>query len=98
MAAPTMAFEIDEEMRQLATDIAKRTGESEEEAVRRALRERRERLAARPRRKRQTKSKGELLHFLETRIWSQIPDELLGQPPMTKEEKEELLGYGPEGF
>jgi hypothetical protein len=93
-----MAFEIDREMRELATEIAKLTGESEEEAVRRALRERRERLSMRPRRPRRPRAKGELLRFMETEIWSQIPDELLGQPPMTKEEKEELLGYGPEGF
>jgi antitoxin VapB len=40
----------------------------------------------------------EALHrFLEEEIWSQIPPEQLGGPPMTKEEREEILGYGPHG-
>jgi antitoxin VapB len=36
--------------------------------------------------------------WLETEIWPQIPDELKGRPPMTKEEVEEILGIGPEGY
>ncbi len=98
MAPLTMSFEVDREMSELATEIARRTGESEEEAVRRALRERRLRLRARPRRKRRQMTEEEYLQMMETHVWSKIPDGLLDQPPMTKAEKEELLGYGPEGF
>lgn len=90
----------DKEIEQLATEIAKLTGESESDALRQALRERRDRLldvqagggGRRPR------TMEEMLHFMETEIWSQIPDEILDKPPMTKAEKEELLGYGPEGY
>lgn len=98
MAVPTMSFEVDREMSVLATEIARRTGVSEEEAVRQALRERRLRLEARPRRRRRPRERGELLRFMETEIWPQVPNELRGRPPMTKAEREEILGYGPEGF
>ena len=86
----------DKETEKLAAEIAKLAGESEEEAVRRALLERRKRLAAAPSGDRR-RPKGGLLHFLETEIWPQIPDRLLDRPPMTKAEREEILGIGPEG-
>lgn len=90
----TRRFE-DEEMEKLAAEIAKLTGESEEEAVRQALRERRDRLGHRAGKGR-PRTKEELLHYLETEIWPLIPNR--GGPAITKEEKEEILGYGPEGF
>jgi hypothetical protein len=34
--------------------------------------------------------------LLRSRIWPEIPAELRGKP-LTKEEKEKTLGYGPEG-
>ncbi len=89
----------DAETERLAIEIAKLAGESEEEAVRQALAERRDRLqagSAGERRRPQTKA--EMLHYLETKIWPLIPEENRGGPPITKEEKEEILGYGPEGF
>lgn len=36
--------------------------------------------------------------WLETEIWPQIPEELKGRPPRTKNEIEEILGIGPEGY
>jgi antitoxin VapB len=86
----------DEETEKLAAEIATLTGESEEEAVRRALRERRDRLGppVRPRGRR-PRTMEEMLHFMETEIWPLIPNR--GGPPITKEEKEEILGYGPAG-
>jgi hypothetical protein len=36
--------------------------------------------------------------WLEAEIWPHIPDEELGQPPLTKAEVEEILGFGPEGY
>lgn len=90
-----MALKIkDQETVKLAAEVAELTGESETDAVREALKERRDRLTlekgGRPRKKRDT------LRFLETEIWPQIPEEKLDQPPMTKAERAELLGYGPE--
>jgi len=92
-----MALNIkDKETEELAAEIAERTGDSKTGAVRQALREKRDRLAfesgrggSRP---------GDLLRFLETEIWPQIPAELRGGPPMTKAEREEILGIGPEGY
>lgn len=90
-----MALNIkDQETEKLAAEVAELTGESKDEAVREALKERRDRLAlekdGRPRKKRDT------MRFLETEIWPYIPKEELDQPPMTKAERAELLGYGPE--
>jgi antitoxin VapB len=90
-----MALSIeDQEAEQLAAEVAKLTGESEAEAVRRALRERRDRLSLEPKSK--TRKPGDLRRVLETEIWPQIPEELRGRPPMTKAEKAEALGYGPD--
>jgi antitoxin VapB len=92
----TMALNFgDKETERLAAEIAKLAGESEEEAVRQALRERRERLAAEPAGERR-RPEGSLRHFLETEIWPLIPEEHRGRPPMTKSERATLLGYGPD--
>lgn len=96
----------DEEIEQLAAEIAKLAGESEEEAVRQALRERLERLklgtapAARTgaKTRRRPRTREEFRRFMETKIWPLIPEEHRGRPPMTKAEREEILGYGPEGY
>lgn len=90
-----MALNIkDSETEKLAAEVAELTGESKDDAVREALKERRDRLAlgesGRPKKKRNTR------RFLETEIWPLIPDEERGRPPMTKAERAELLGYGPE--
>jgi antitoxin VapB len=86
----------DKETETLATEIATLTGESEEEVVRQSLRERRDRLGPpmRPRGQR-PRTGEEMLHFLKTEIWPLIPNR--GGPPISKEEKEKILGYGPAG-
>ena len=97
----TMALNFgDKETKELAAEIARLAGESEEEAVRKALRERRDRLKPRePRRRgRRPRTVEEMRHLMETRIWPLIPEENRGGPAITKEEKERILGYGPEGF
>jgi antitoxin VapB len=92
-----MALNIkDMETEELATEIASLTGDSKTGAVRQALRERRDRLSLETGARK--KKPGSLLRFLETEIWPQIPDELLDRPPMTKAEREEILGIGPEGY
>ena len=37
-------------------------------------------------------------HWLEPEIGPQIPAELKGRKPMSKDEIEEILGIGPEGY
>lgn len=91
-----MALNIkDKETEELAAEVAELAGESKTGAVRQALRERRDRLQLK--RGGKEKRTEDLLRFLETEIWPQIPEELRGRPPMTKAEKEEILGYGPGG-
>jgi antitoxin VapB len=81
------------EVERLADEVAKIAGESKTEAVRKALEERRERLAFQvpPRDRR-----AEVMRYLEREVWPRIPRELLGRG-LSKEEQEEILGYGPEG-
>ncbi len=87
-----MALNIkDPETERLATELAALTGESKTRAVRVALAERTERLARRTRRK-------PLLQYLEEEVWPYIPSDELDRPPMTKAEREEILGLGPEGY
>ena len=38
----------------------------------------------------------ELIRFLEREVWSAIPPELLGRK-VTREEEDEVLGFGPDG-
>jgi len=91
-----MALNIkDKETEELAAEVASLTGESKTGAVRQALRERRDRLELE---KGRPRKRGDLLRFLETEIWPLIPVEELDRPPMTKAEREEILGYGPEGY
>ncbi len=88
-----MALTIDSETERLATELAELAGESKTEAIRKALEERRQRLSppsvpdrvARVRR------------FLEEEVWPQIPPDLRGKS-LSKQEREEILGYGPSGI
>lgn len=88
-----MALNIkDPESERLATEVAQLASESKTAAVRNALRERRDRLIAeRP----QARRAERLEHFLQFEVWPQIPDEARGKP-LSKAEREELLGYGPD--
>jgi antitoxin VapB len=91
-----MALNItDTETERLASEVAELTGASETAAVREALRERRDRVTSQPVPARR-RPEGGLRHFLETEIWPHIPEEHLGGPPMTKAERAEMLGYGPD--
>ena len=91
----TMALNIkDPVAEQLAGEVARLTGETKTGAVRTALAERRERLLA----ERATDDRTtQLKRVLEDEIWALIPPELLGRPPLTRAERERILGYGPEG-
>ena len=89
-----MALNIkDEETVRLAGEVAELAGESKTRAVRIALHERRERLTlARAHRDHDA----ELRRFLEQEVWTQLPPTALGRP-ISRREREAILGYGPEG-
>lgn len=95
-----MALNIkDLETEQLATEVAELSGDTKTGAVRQALRERRDRLRLEGGGKvADEKPYRGMQQWLETEIWPQIPEELKGRPPMTKDEIEEILGIGPEGY
>jgi len=73
--------------------VARLAGESKTEAVRRALEERKVRLAYRVADADRT---SRLRRFLETEVWPTVPREELGRR-ISREEEELILGYGPEG-
>lgn len=83
----------DSETEQLAAEVAALTGESKTAAVRTSLRERRDRLVAKEDYDRRL---AEARQFLREEIWSQLPADERGKP-ITKAEREEILGYGPDG-
>jgi antitoxin VapB len=92
-----MALNIkNEETEKLAAEVASLAGETKTGAVKQALRERRDRLRLESGRE-EMPYRG-MRQWLETEIWPQIPEELKGRPPRTKEEVEEILGIGPEGY
>lgn len=90
-----MALNIkNREVERLAAEVATLAKETKTEAIRRALTERRDRLTVR----RADPGKAERLRrLLEDHIWPSIPPEVRGKP-ITKQEREEILGYGPDGF
>jgi len=77
----------------LAAEVAALTGESKTEAIRQALLERRDRLryrtgaVDRPER---------IRSFLAREVWPRVPKKQLGRK-LTKQEREAILGYGPDG-
>ena len=88
-----MALNIkDPETERLAAEVAALAGESKTRAVRIALAERRDRLQV-------TSGESELdrlLRFMQDEIWPQIPDSERGVV-LTKADREEILGFGPNG-
>lgn len=89
-----MALNIkDPEAERLAAEVAALAGESKTRAVRVALAERRDRLAQKPVRR---SRRDRLQHFLELEVWPQIPAGVIGRT-LSRAEREEILGYGPEG-
>jgi antitoxin VapB len=89
-----MALNIkDPQTEALAAEVAALANETKTQAVRSALQERKERLQARQRRVHRAER---IDRFLKDEAWPQIPDTVLGRP-ISKAEREAILGYGPEG-
>jgi antitoxin VapB len=89
-----MALNIkDSETERLVAEVAALAGETKTRAVRVALQERRKRLRGRV----VDRDRGERLRrFLEDEAWPQVPATVLDEP-LSRAEREEILGYGPEG-
>jgi len=80
------------EVERLAAEVARLTGESKTEAIRRALEERRQRL----RRQSSSDRRERVLQFLKKKVWPTLPKAQIGRR-LSRAEEDEILGYGPEG-
>jgi antitoxin VapB len=89
-----MALHIEDPgIEDLAAEVAALANETISQAVRSALQERKERLHAQRRRVPRTER---IDRFLNDEAWPQVPDSVLGRP-ISKAEREAMLGYGTEG-
>lgn len=80
------------EVETLAAEVAELAGESKTEAIRKALMERKSRLTeAPPHLKRSERAASIVEQFRAS-----LPREFLGRP-LTREEEDDILGYGPGG-
>jgi len=79
------------EVERLAAEVARLTGESKTEAIRRALDERRRRLKGPVDQRR-----ARVLQFLEKKVWPTLPEGERGRR-LTRAEEDEILGFGADG-
>ena len=90
----TMALNLkNAEVERLVNEIANLTGESKTEAVRRALEERRRRLAYRAA---PGNASSHGLRYLAEDVWPIVPAAEVGRR-MTRDEEDAVLGYGDAG-
>lgn len=85
------------QVERLAVEVARITGETKTEAVRRALQDRKNRLVLENRKKVTLNASQkrdrirQIKDYLEREVWPNIPADILGKK-MTKREREEILG------
>lgn len=82
------------EVERLAGEVANLAHETKTEAIKRSLVERRARLQAHAGKPGGRKS---LREYLEQNVWPTVPPAELGRV-MSREEEDQILGYGPEGY
>ena len=82
-----------QDVERLAAEIAKLTGESKTEAIRRALEERKGRLAFRVVKK---DRQADVLRFLRREIWPTVPRRLIGRR-LSRKQEDAILGFGSRG-
>ena len=82
------------EVERLATEVAQLAKETKTEAIRRALEERKARLKVGPSREERYRR---TMEFLQQEVWPNILPEFRGKA-ITKQEREEILGIGPNGY
>ena len=80
------------EVERLAAEVARMTGESKTEAIRRALAERRRRLT----RGSSDARRARVIRFLEKKVWATIPKGERGRR-LSRAEEDAILGYGRDG-
>ena len=83
------------EVERLATEVARMAKETKTEAIRHALEERKARLAVRAGKPADRAARAK--QFLEREVWPHVPADLLGKG-ISKKEREEILGIGPDGY
>ena len=81
---------------QLAREVAEMTGESTDEAIRKALEARKLQLVPPPEPEPE-ETVEDWIRLLEERIWPKVKPEFRGRT-MSKEEMDEIVGYSPEGL
>ncbi len=90
-----MALNIkNREVEELAAEVSKLAGETKTEAIRRSLIARKAELEACG--GKLDRKKG-LLEYFEREVWPHVPPGELGRT-LTREEEDDILGYGPDGF
>jgi len=89
-----MALNIkNRDVEKLAETVAAMTGESKTQAIRKALEERKERLSFHVARR---DRRDDLRAFMEREVWPVVPPKELGKT-LSRKQREQILGYGPEG-
>ncbi|MFI5386130.1 MAG: type II toxin-antitoxin system VapB family antitoxin [Fimbriimonadales bacterium] len=81
------------EVERLAAEVARLTGESKTEAIKTALSEKRERLTSQSEHARRV---DRAFAYLEKEVWPNLPPGVRGKR-LTRQEREDILGIGPEG-
>ncbi len=84
------------EVERLAAEVAEMARETKTEAIRRALEDRKARLALRTGRSSEDRVR-EMIEYFQREVWPLIPAEFRGKR-ITKQEREEILGIGPHGY
>ena len=84
------------EVERLATEVAELAHETKTEAIRRALEQRKARLAVRRGRTPEERLR-DTIEYFQREVWPLIPPDVRGKG-ITKEEQEEILGIGPNGY
>jgi antitoxin VapB len=77
----------------LASEVAAITGESKTEVIYQALLKRKKQLVFQVAPQNRA---AKLRDFLESEVWKVVPKRLLGKQ-LTREQEDEILGYGPRG-
>jgi antitoxin VapB len=91
-----MALNIkNERVERLAAEVARITGETKTEAIRRAFEDRKNHLALRG--PRPQGRANQIKDYLVREVWPNIPMNIRGKG-ITKREREEILGIGPDGY
>jgi antitoxin VapB len=81
------------EVERLAAEVAEMANETKTEAIRKALEDRKAQLQSEETMEQRRKR---IMDYFQNEVWPSIPPELRGKT-ITKEEREEILGYGPDG-